>query len=385
MAQRDAQTFLAGIKKKYPQYANIDDATLLSTIQKKYPQYKDIALDTRPNFNNLLGSLRKAQFGPFPFIPSSAEETKDIGRAGLKGFSSLLGGLPEFASGDTLPEPETPFGRSLSSAFQTAPYFVGGVGAFKGLGALGKALESRRLTKTIGQVKDIQKSFFPFVKEESRKFGKSLRGGFKELIQKGKFKVPKEDAEAILGKIKFSQIKDQLPKKALDEVSRLYDKIDDLTPQDLRLLRARLRNTLSKPELSGKTFTERSRLIKEVDRDLGNYIKSKVPGMEEANKQYGAFAKVRETVEKRFRPGQGTQVGERTLRKVKELPSEDISNLRTFEKATGHKFLDRAFRQEALRNIKKGVSVALPWAGLTSGLGIGGYLGLKTALSGLND
>ena len=327
-----------------------------------------------PNFEKVLGSLRSSQFGPFPFIPTSGAEVRDLPVAGAKGLSSALMGIPELVSGEEIEEPKTEYGKRLAGAAGNVPLMMGGGMTVKPIGALLKGIkrasEAKKLAKRVGSIEEVQKAFLPWVKKHTTEFGKSLKQGYKELIGQGKLKIPKEDVEAFINKLEGS--KDTwslLPKKVKDEVAYLKSLKSSATPQQLRRFGSRLRASISKGELKGTLRTERGRIVKEVDRDVRNYLNQRVPGAEVRNPKYQKFSDTRETMERLFKPGESTRTGEESLKSVKNLSTQDLRNLRAFETETGTNFLDPAKRVAYWGGVGKSFVENLPWYAGAAGLG----------------
>src|SRR3990167_4285358 len=177
--------------------------------------------DQIPPWHGLLqkaaGSLRQSQFGPFPFIPQSQEELQDVPGVAAKSASDMMFGIPEMASGGQIDEPQTEWGKQINTAAGVVPFALGGSALAKGIGKLGKIGEARKLAKEVGKVSSIQKSFFPFVKENTKKYGKALREGTKQMIKSGNLKVDPKEATAIFDKIKYNKdLMSQLPKRTKD-------------------------------------------------------------------------------------------------------------------------------------------------------------------------
>ena len=123
---RDAQTFLIGLRSKYPQYKDYDDATLMSAIQKKYPQYRDINVGTLPHSESLIDKALKASRG---FMEGFSDvETLGASTLARKAAESLVP-LP--------PQAEQKY-QEMTSTDPTAKAIGGAIPVARGIQQLGK-------------------------------------------------------------------------------------------------------------------------------------------------------------------------------------------------------------------------------------------------------
>src|SRR3990167_9362971 len=178
--------------------------------------------DQIPPWQGLLqkaaGSLRQSQFGPFPFIPQSQEELQDVPGVATKSASNIMLGLPEMASGGQIDEPQTEWGKQMSTASSIAPLALGGAGLAKGIGTLGKRFGTPQ------RIAEVQKAFFPWVRKHTGEFGKALRESRKAAGQKSQLGESKNQLEALFSPIRGSKdAAAQLPPKVLKEVKSLFN------------------------------------------------------------------------------------------------------------------------------------------------------------------
>lgn len=142
---RDAQTLLAEVRKKWPKYEKTDDVTLLSLIQKKYPQYNDISLSSIPKTENLLQRvIKSSRMGPMggtsivAALPSSGEEAVDLAKVAgrqipmTRGQEVGIHTMGPFGVGvnmagtkkldPIIPEPTSDYGKTLETEADIAQW-----------------------------------------------------------------------------------------------------------------------------------------------------------------------------------------------------------------------------------------------------------------------
>lgn len=169
-AKRDSQSFLAGLRTKYPQYDKIDDETLMSQIKTKYPQYNDVASNSLPNPENFLQkAIKNSRIGNFggtsitAALPADGAEAMDLGKvgirqiipdeAGLVGMGAKMAGV----KGDIkLPAPETQYGKNLENSANIAQvaHLGGSLASSAGEGIQG-LINKFRTTPTKQAIEDL--------------------------------------------------------------------------------------------------------------------------------------------------------------------------------------------------------------------------------------
>ena len=353
-------------------------------IEGKKDFYSEEVDGKIPPFQKILGSLRKAKFGPYAFMPLNRQEAADIPTAMVRGVNTAAFGLPEMISkqtgGEAFPEPQTDYGREMTAGAEWAPGLAAlGTGVPAGVNALKGFMKAKKLKN----VQKIQEAFNPWKRKHYGEYGRARKAAMKGAIQEGNMGVTDKTADAIFGDLKYNKDAwNQLPKKAKDEITRVYKAVKDKksTIEDLEKASARLRRSISSAERTGRVSTENSRAIQGADSRLHSYLEDVLPGMKQAKTNYAPFSKVRDIVKNKFEPQNlrygtyGADKARYTLKNIKKQPEGVMDAFRTYEKETGLNFINPAKKAATWRGIGTAVKQATPAALMIGGgLGLGGY------------
>ena len=325
-----------------------------------YQRAKQLVSGNIPPWQKVVDSAMS--MGAAPLLPQSMEEFQDIPNI-ASNVAADFTTVPFTDIGPRkfidIPEPQTEYGGEMRTAAGLSGLALGGVKAAKGIDDLIK-------NKEIQKVQNIQKNFGPWVKKYTTEYGKSFRGGVKNVIKGSKEfgNDPKDlvkKVQRIFNPVKRSDGFQDLPGKTQKAINAVYG--DNVKPREVLNAANRLRKS---PQ--AKKFDETGNLVRETGNKLKNVVKEKSPAFSEVDRKYGEFSGTKKVMEK-FRPGYkgqgeyGTQAGTKMLRNINKAEPGDIKAMERFGNETGMNIVGPAKLAAGVRGIGSLIKKAAPWAG----------------------